>query len=645
MPKTKPKTEPETTSAEPAAAPEAVAVKQENPKDEEVIDQALLDSIDTILSKLHITKVYFIDDAVKINTDKATFVGLIRSIIAGGQTDQLRAINIKSAIDFQTDEEVLPDHINQVWDDVHPGKQLKFYGKIFTIAGQPEAINDINVSHHLTNFFRPGLLACLTPNEWDDQCEELIAAIPDGERILILFDQDLKMAEGRFQGGVQGEQLILETKQRNVADKVVLALFTHTVPTFSEELPERQRICARINALSAKDFFVLTKSRLQKHDLFTDGLKKTCLNTFCEDIKLATVQIIQTAQQRTIDRLNAFDTYDFDETVFKSSFTEGVWEPETLLRITDVIFKDEVRTLMRNDQYVPQINSLICAAREVSSVSFEINHEEPPNIYLEKFRLRHQELYESQVLLNDLRRPIDNGDIFKITSGSKNGKIYILIAQECDLMVRSNGANKGKRGSKTAILAEIDINTQAQLFADMKRTYQGQIDKKHFTNHYFADRFKLEYFEAGTDKVGVVNFKDLLVIDLNVLDLIVFNPAGIAVLDLQNPTYLAGYHNFAWQNRYQLIHEGFTAVADRLDADYLALNAIVDEGHRTTIKNRINHEFSFIDQTGIPLNYNNRRFEFGIERISRLRLPKSKNLLDRYSLHLSRFAELHDFAS
>jgi hypothetical protein len=150
------------------------------------------------------------------------------------------------------------------------------------------------------------------------------------------------------------------------------------------------------------------------------NLKKACLNTYCEQIKEDTVSIIQEAQRRTIEKINTFDTYDFDQTVFQSSFTEGVWEPETLLRITDVIFKDEIRGLMLDQGYVNKTNGMICAAREVSGIKVDLKDEQ--DSHKEKFKLRHQELYESPKLLNQLRRPIDNGDIFKITSGAKSGK-------------------------------------------------------------------------------------------------------------------------------------------------------------------------------------------------------------------------------
>lgn len=619
------------------------AVEMAVAPDDSQIDPALLESIHAVLSSLQIGQVYFVDDAVNHQTDLETFVGLVQSVLASGKVEELRAIPIQNAINFQIDEEVLSAHIRQVWENVSPKKQINYFTRVYAIAGQPEAIKDINVSNHLKNFFKEGVLNCLTPHEWDAQRNGIIAGIPDGQRILVLFDQDLKMAGGRFtDDNIRGEDLILETKQQAGAGKVVLTLFTHTVPDHAAELPERQRICQEYGALSEQDFFVLTKKRLDKQDEFTDGLKKACLNTYCEQIKDNTLAIVVEAQKRTVDRIKAFDTYEFDQAVFKSSFTEGVWEPETLLRMTDTIFKDEVRRLMLDQEYVTKTNDIITAARKISSITVKLQDVKAD--HTEKFKIRHQELYESPELLNPLRRPIDNGDMFKITDGARKNKRYILIAQECDLMVRSEGDKRGKRGANMAVLAEVTVISKDKVLNEQVTTYQKQIDKKKFGNHFFADRYLLNYFELGTDKVGIVDFKDTLLVDLNILDLAVFDLTGNARLDLANPNYSAAYHNTAWQSRYEIIAQEYTKIADDLDLSYSSLDMVTDEGRRASLKAKINRVFSFINPAGLVMNYSNRKFDFGVERTGRLRLPKSKHLLDRYYLHLSRFAEQHDFA-
>ncbi|MFN0048371.1 MAG: hypothetical protein ACKVOU_04535 [Cytophagales bacterium] len=607
--------------------------------DPDEIKQVILENIQSLLLHLKVEKVFFVDDAIDQDTGKETFKGIVQSVISSGKLEKLREISILG-IDFKKEESILIDHIDEVWDNIKPGKQLRYFEKVYTIVGRKEDINDLNVSNNLKEFFKDEQIEFLTPIDWDAKHEQILAALPPENRIIVLFDQDLKLAGGRYTDQlVQGEQLILELKEKGLEDKVIISLLTHTITQCEDELPKRSEICDKISTLNVSDFFVLAKVRLEKPEMFADGLKKVSLNSYCENIKARTIEILKEAQNETIKKLENFDTYDFDYTIFKSSYMEGVWEPETLLRITDVIFKDEVRKLMISKNYVTTTNPAICSANEISKLEFKI--ENPVNPYNERFKLRHQEIFESGALLNGLRKPIDNGDIFEITDGERKTKKFILVAQECDMMVRSD---TGTRGAKIATLLEIETLSDKQLLAEMKRKYEGEIRKEKFLNHFFADRFKLEYFEDGSNKTGLIHFSKSNLVDLNVLDLIVFNDLGEATLDLFESTYLESFHNTAWKSRYKLILKEFSAKKEVIEKQYAAIDNIDDPALKKEMQIKFNHLFSFIEKVGIQLSFNSNKFSFGIKRIARLRQPKSKHLLDRYYQHLSRTAELHDFA-
>lgn len=66
---------------------------------------------------------------------------------------------------------------------------------------------------------------------------------------------------------------------------------------------------------------------------------------------------------------------------------------------------DNLRELMNDGDYVSQVNETICTAKEVSDIEIGIK-EAKPDPYNKKLELRHQELYESDKHLNELRRPI-----------------------------------------------------------------------------------------------------------------------------------------------------------------------------------------------------------------------------------------------
>jgi len=609
-----------------------------NDQEQDDIKPVILDNIQALLSQLKITKVFFIDDAITQDTGKETFKGIVQSIIADGKIKELQAIKI-TGIDFNVQDAVLMEHIDQEWDNLKYAKQLRYFERAYTISGIPEAINDLNVSNNLKEFFKTGQIEFLGPNDWDAKQDQIIAEIAPGNKIMVIFDQDLKLAGGRYSEQlVKGEQLILELKQKAVSDRVIVSLLTHTTTSYDQELPKRSEICRKLTTLNDSDFFVLAKIRLEKPTMFADGLKKVCLNTYCENIKSQTIDILRDAQVETIRQLEKFDTYDFDHTIFKSSHTEGIWEPETLLRITDVIFKDEVRKLMIANNYVVSTNPAICAANELSKVEFKID--DSINPYHERFKLRHQELFEAGVLLNGLRIPIANGDIFTITEGDKKGKNFILVAQECDLMVRGED---GKRGARTAVFLEVETLTEKQFLKEISNKYEKDIKDGKFNNHFFSNRYKLEYFESGTNKVGLVHFAKSILIDLNVCDLIVFNNSGEAVLDLTTSSYDENFHNEAWKKRYKFIKDEFIARKEIIERQYAAVDGIADVGLKGDIQARFNYIFSFIDKAGIQISYKSDKYTFGLKRILRLRHPKSKYLLDKYYQHLSRIAEQHDF--
>src|SRR5690606_38544004 len=117
---------------------------------------------------------------------------------------------------------------------------------------------------------------------------------------------------------------------------IVCALITHLITEVKKELPERDKIVKESDgALSKNDFFALTKKRINDPEKFCDGIKKTLLNEYCEKIKEEATEIIEEAYKEVLTKLNELDTYDFDHIILRSSYGEGVWEVNTLMRIAN----------------------------------------------------------------------------------------------------------------------------------------------------------------------------------------------------------------------------------------------------------------------------------------------------------------------
>ena len=110
-------------------------------------------------------------------------------------------------------------------------------------------------------------------------------------------------------------------------------------------------------------------------------------------------------------------------------------------------------------------------------------------------------------------------------------------------------------------------------------------------------------------------------------------------------SYNENFHNEAWKKRYKLIRDEFIAQKEIIEKQYAAIAGLGDIELKSIMQEKFNYLFSFVNKAGIQVSYNSNKFSFGLRRISRLRNPKSKYLLDKYYQHLSRIAEPHDFAN
>ena len=111
---------------------------------------------------------------------------------------------------------------------------------------------------------------------------------------------------------------------------------------------------------------------------------------------------------------------------------EGAWSPETLVRIFGVMHEREIRSRLRGDESlhasISEIDPL-CTI-ETGGISKEVK------TLAEE--LQRAETYDTDAELNVLHLPVDCGDIFR----SDEGDQYVVVAQACDLVVRSDGRRR-----------------------------------------------------------------------------------------------------------------------------------------------------------------------------------------------------------
>lgn len=588
-----------------------------------------------LLELMGIDKVYFVDDSLSKLPDLDELVGLVNSIYSSGFLNKL---NIeKLVIEFNEDVEIYTDNIKEKWGELSALEQIKYFEICYGILGRKKEFTDINISTALKDYFFDNVLVLCTPTEW----QGYINTFNNQYKILALFDQNLTKEGGIFTTK-KGQDLILEVKQKGFRKSIFPALFTYTIQKLDEEIDERERIINEIlengDDISSEDFFVFTKERLNKANLFIDSIKKLFLNEHSEKIKNATISILGKAFEKTVKELKTIDTYSFDLAVLKSSLIEGVWEAETLLRIINIYFEDFIKTEMLSSNYLLTTNESFSVAHSVSK-SCEIPLEgaiESP--YLNPIKLRQKEIYELGENINGLFKPIENGDIFELIDSNYKKHLYILVAQECDLMLRTNG----KRKLETGVLLYISKSTFQKIEKEEKMAFESA--KKKQQSHVFWDtRYKLGYFD--NNNIGIVKFThDPLIVDLNFLDIVSFNTSGEIITQIdENINKLT---SSSLKLRELLVKKSITL-------KIMEINKILKNFPRNSevyknIYSKLTPELVIVGNikvsAQIKYEINSNSVYMSVKRIKRLRQPYSRLLLEKYMQYLTRNAELHDFA-
>lgn len=592
----------------------------------EKIKQQLKD----LLAVEGIEKIYFVDETNEVDID--VFKGLI---IKGKQDEKSQDLEkaLKEHLPFQDHFDFLIENLQENWEQLDTSTQKELIVKVTNIV-DPESGEDQMVSDRLESFFDD--LTLLTPKEWEQQ--KVILA-ESSNRILVLFDEELGAQSRR-----KGHELIEEVVSKNWSS-IVPVIFSFKISSFAEELTWRNDLTQDGKSnLKKENFFALSKYRKDDPNAFADGIKKALLNSYVENLKMASLAIFDKAIAVTRNEIENFDPYHFDDVVLKTSVREGVWEPFTLQRILRIIQEDSIHHEMIETDYVKRMNTVIEKAKKIGKIATQQPSNQQP--YLEKLKLRYKELFLSGHIINGLNYPIENGDIFEVTKDGQTFQKYILVAQECDLMVRSNGT----RNSKVAVLLQIEKIIET---SGLSKTKLESLD---FPT---IDSFLLKYYNEGTNNIAKVIFKNAIHVDVDFLDLTVLDKTGKAKISFDIPTATALKEELseAWKNRYDNLYSKFKILAERTvkyqevvkKANSKIISRwirrfLVKEDFTQQLQKAVIPPMVFPENEISNLTISKNSFEVGIVRLQRLRHPDSKYLLDKFTRYQSRNADLHDFA-
>jgi hypothetical protein len=462
---------------------------------------------------------------------------------------------------------------------------------------QTEAIDE-HTFIELVGLFAKHGIELFSLSQWRERYDEIVS----GEmlRTLFLIDEDFsKEQEGlRF----SGIDLIKNVIKDAPAQSVLCALLTHNPRYQPETLHASWKQLCNEHNLDPGKFVLIPKKLIYEDPIgFARLVKLALLNGKVDALKRIAHKILTAAQDEAYTRLNDIDIYDFDQIVFRSSWKEGVWEPDTLFRVFGLFHRDETRKLAKKD------DTLFAAADSIRAISLVPTKSKTAPNY-NTIALQRLELYESGEFLNMHFMPIDVGDIFqKIGDSSKR---FILLAQPCDLMVRPDG--KRNPFINEALLAEI---------------VRGPIKDR-------DGHSELLFLEEEPGAQYYVSFKRTHTIKLSILDMCALNPSGDASLDLESPSHERVIP--AWKLHYHKLAKEFAKIVRQTET--LTKQGTLLKTAGELVARSSNSEFL------LPtIDVDHKTISFNLKRVARLRQPRASALFSRFANFIARQAFDHDF--
>jgi hypothetical protein len=367
-------------------------------------------------------------------------------------------------------------------------------------------------------------------------------------------------------------------------------------------------------------------------------------------------QAISDAHEAALKKAGEIPPEDMEQMVVRGSRVEGIWEPDTLVRIFEIMQRNKVREVLRGEERVVKLTERLrvladidplaqTTAEEAAETEDQFSREssvgdgtvtpgeaggttgaadestpsettepapadvtpkaKPRAPALVAIGLQHDEIYESAEHLNTLHLPLELGDLFAKEGSAKR---YVLIAQPCDVSVRKGG----RRAPELShfLLAEVVGTGARNLF----------------------ESFELPYFER-TEASAFVRLSRPAFTRALVLDACVLNSDGKAriAVDAESPAALLPH----WRDRH---------VANKKAAQEIFEHLSVPQNPAPKFRKAVSGHVmpdpfapAYADAAAGVIEWN-------CKRVGRVCDPYARALLSRFSQYLARDAYLLDLA-
>jgi hypothetical protein len=563
-----------------------------------------------LLEVMDVSRIIVVDDVYSENSDVETLIGLC-TVLDPADASTLPHLE---DVDFRADREVWVGTVRKLWmilgDDAKrsilkqahalerlPSQETSELADDLAVQDSSAAASFEMVLSDLENCeFIP-----LSLTEWNLRAEEFLAD-ERATHTLLLFDRDFRRELENSQD--EGLKLIREVSTRGIG---YCGLISHTIQVDGEQEASCQ--LAEEGGIPRDRFVAIAKGRLTAEAPDYKGLLRllrlTVLSGRCANIKSKAWKIFEASLGSVRVAVDNLAAVDFDHMVLASSRREGVSEIDTLFRVFGILMRQEAHSKLRCDPGMPAV---IADARKLSilpeEVAVELGEE---RFSLEAIRLQRFEIFEQEELLNQACLPIDLGDIFEKAGGQR----LILLAQPCDLMVRSNGKRPydEKHGRMAALV-------------ELKPDYDPGNQK--------ASREEIHFYDEQTGASACVDFAKAHQVQLSILDLCALRIDGDASMDLDGT--IPDLVIEPWRRRYELLWRYFSKVLK--DYHEPAAKGLTEKLRKLLLP---------VPSTTLRLSVEvkERTVRYDLKRVMRLRQPRSGALLTKFAQYHARAAFEH----
>lgn len=564
-----------------------------------------------LFTHLKITKIVFVDDKAELQTDAGAVIKVLAA--QGAPSEPLAAFFPGVALTLEND--ALQEQVTARLSELDAEGLAALRG---VLAAQNDDAAEREALGRLQDLLPEGITAhLLTPHAWHERRAILIEECTEECRTLFLFDQELEVDDATL-GFAKGSDIIRDMAEKEKAGfgtRSFCGMLTHTVAKGDEIASWRE--LEKSEKLDLRFFMPIAKAALDDAPAFYGAVYRTLINTYCQTMKNLAQDAFEQALKDALERFADLDPIDFEHMVVKSSEVEGVSELETLTRLYGIIQKDQVKSQILQQARVGEFSAAARSAKDIADIGRALSANSQERLH----KLRREELYESDQLVNSYNDPLRNGDLFEIGEGD-GLKLWVLVAQPCDLMVRSDGKRVREENFKVAVLAPL----RTRSLGDEAGTKDGLT-------------FSLEHYDHGGAQSAIVQFADATPANLQVLDLAVFNKDGRCQLTAAADPTMA-LPSRAWEKRDAQLRNYFGKVTKQIEAARKAHKDPVADLLAAAIVPRGAPKKAFAKYG----TYDGGAFSYPIRRCGRIRDPLAASLLTAYSRFLAREAYEHDFS-